>query len=136
MLFRFTSVVVATGLMLAMWGLTATRRVDSRAWVRPAGASHGPVKITRFYASVGLLHAGDKALLCYGVENAKSVKISPEIDYVYPSMNRCVEIGPEHTTHYTILAEGFDGRMASESFTLTVAELPAPTRKNLRIAGS
>jgi len=25
---------------------------------------------------------------------------------------------PEHTTHYTLLAEGFDGTVAARSFTL------------------
>lgn len=136
MLFRFTSLGVAAGLMVAMWGLTAMRRVDARAWVRPVGTPPGQVKILQFYASVGMLHVGGKALLCYGVENAKSVKISPALDNVYPSINHCVEIVPEHTTHYTILAEGYDGRVATQSFTLPVADIPRAPKHEIRYAGS
>jgi hypothetical protein len=66
--------------------------------------------------------------LCYGVENAKSVRISPSIPGVYPSTNRCLEIVPERTTHYTILAEGFDGRVATQSFTLAVQPRVLRTR--------
>jgi hypothetical protein len=136
MLFRFTSLGVATGLLFAMWGLNSSRRVEARAWVQPKGAPRGPVKILNFYASVGLLQAGEKALLCYGVENAKSVKISPALANIYPSANHCVAIGPQQTTHYTILAEGFDGRVAVESFTLPVAHQPPPPPKSVRFAGS
>src|SRR5215510_8898388 len=106
MLFRFTRLWVAAGLMVAVWALSVARRSDSTTtWVRPRS---GPVRIIQFYASVGMLVAGQKAQLCYGVENAKSVQISPMLDGVYPSYNHCLEIEPQHTTHYTILAEGYD----------------------------
>jgi hypothetical protein len=134
MLFRFTKLWVAVGLMLAVWALGLTRPPDTRKWVRPVGSPPGPVKILQFYASVGLLTQGDKALLCYGVENAKSVRISPTMDNVYPALNHCLEIGPEHTTHYTILAEGYDGRVATKSFTLPVQGIPAPPRTRVNYA--
>ena len=120
MLFRFTKIWVALGALAALLGLVAMRRSEPRAIVRPLGTKSGPVRILNFYANVGAVTMGEKALLCYGVENAKSVKISPAIPGVYPSPNRCVEIVPERTTHYTILAEGFDGRVATQSFTLPV----------------
>ena len=130
MLFRYTALWVAAGLILALWGLSAVRETPGTAWVRPIGAPPGPVKILQFYASVGALTVGEKALLCYGVENAKTVRISPTVEGVYPSTNHCLSIGPQHTTHYTILAEGFDGRVATQSFTLPVEALPpAPSRK-------
>jgi len=128
MLFRFTKIWIAVGLLAGIWALSAMRRTDSRAWVRPAGMARGPVRILQFYANVGILKSGDKALLCYGVENARSVKISPSLEGVYPSANHCLQIGPEHTTHYTILAEGYDGRVATQSFTLPVADLPRAPR--------
>jgi len=134
MLFRFTRIWVAMGLLAAVWALSAVRRGESRAWVRPVGTPRGPVKILQFYASVGLLKVGDKAQLCYGVENARSVKISPAVDDVYPSSNHCLQIGPDHTTHYTILAEGFDGRVATRSFTLPVTDLPRAPHRFLRYA--
>ena len=128
MLFRFTKFWVALGLLAAVWAMGTVRRVESRNWIRPVGTRPGPVRIIQFYASVRTLTVGDKALLCYGVENAKSVKIAPLMQSVYPSYNRCVEIGPEHTTHYTILAEGFDGRVAMKSFVLPVEAVPMPPR--------
>jgi hypothetical protein len=124
MLFRFTKLWVAVGLLVAMWALGTVRRSDPRAWVRPIGSRPGPVRILQFYASVGTLTAGQKALLCYGVENARSVRISPMLQEVYPSLSRCVEILPQHTTHYMIMAEGYDGQVATRSFTLAVQ--PAP----------
>src|SRR5690242_18627189 len=124
MLFRFTKIFVAAGLLAALWGLTAMRESDPRSWVRPAGSQPRPVRIVKFYASVGALTVGEKAMLCYGVENAKSVRISPLLQGVYPSTNHCLEIVPEHTTHYTILAEGFDGRVAMQSLTLPVQSKP------------
>jgi hypothetical protein len=134
MLFRFTKLWVAIGLMLALWALGLTREPQTRAWVRPVGVPPGPVKILQFYASVGMLTQGDKALLCYGVENAKTVRISPTIDNVYPALNHCLEIGPEHTTHYIIVAEGYDGRVATKSFTLPVQGIPAAPRRSVNYA--
>jgi hypothetical protein len=121
----FSTVFVAVGLLVAMWGLSAVDRSDRRAWVHPAG---GPVRILRFYASTGILTAGETARLCYSVENAKSVRISPMIQEVYSLPDHCLEIVPEHTTHYTLLAEGYDGTVATKSFTLQVEaeETPPP----------
>jgi hypothetical protein len=135
MLFRFTKLWVAIGLLIALWGLSAVRQSGPTRWIRPIGTPPGPVKILQFYASVGTLMHGDKALLCYGVENAKSVKISPMLDGVYPSLNHCLEIVPEHTTHYTIVAEGFDGKVAMQSFTLPVQDLPEAPPRRVHYAG-
>lgn len=128
MLFRFTKLWVAIGLLIALWALGTMRRSEPADWVRPIGTRPGPVRIVQFYASVKTLTAGDKALLCYGVENAKSVRIAPIPQEVYPSFNRCLEIVPEHTTHYTILAEGYDGKVAMRSFVLPVHAVPLPPR--------
>jgi hypothetical protein len=138
MLFRFTKLWVAIGLLIALWGLGTVRQSEPRAWVRPIGTRPGPVRIIQFYASVGILTAGDKALLCYGVENARSVRIAPLSQAVYPSYSRCLEIGPDHTTHYTILAEGYDGKVVMKSFTLAVQAVPAVPQivSEARIAGS
>jgi hypothetical protein len=123
----FSKVFFAVGLLVAMWGLSALDRSDRHTWVHPAGAS-GPVRILQFYASTGIVAAGEKARLCYSVENAKSVRISPMMQEVYPFPNHCLEIEPEHTTHYTLLAEGYDGVVATKSFTLQVEaeETPPP----------
>jgi hypothetical protein len=128
MLFRFTKLWVAIGLLITLWALGTVRRSEPAGWVRPIGTRPGPVRIVQFYASVRALTAGDKALLCYGVENARSVRIAPISQEVYPSFNRCLEIVPDHTTHYTILAEGFDGKVAIRSFILPVQAVPLPPR--------
>jgi len=73
---------------------------------------------------VGTLLPGQHAQLCYSVENAKSITISPAISRVYPSAGNCLEIGPDHTTHYTLQAEGFDGTTDTRSFTLSVQDEP------------
>jgi hypothetical protein len=92
------------------------------------------VRILRFYATTGSITQGDKAQLCYGVENAKSVRILPSIASVAPAANRCLEIVPEHTTHYTILAEGFDGNIVTRPLTLVVEIAPAPRRGRTHVA--
>ena len=124
----FSKVLFAVGLLVALWGLSALDRFDRRAWVHPAGSSaSGPVRILQFYANTGIVAAGKTARICYSVENAKSVRISPMLQEVYPFPNHCLEIEPEHTTHYTLLAEGYDGAVATKSFTLQVeAEESAP----------
>ena len=119
----FSKVFVAVGLLVAMWGLSAVDRTDRRSWIHPAG---GPVRILQFYASAGYLTAGETARICYSVENAKSVRISPMIQEVYFLPNHCLEIVPEHTTHYTLLAEGYDGAVAVKSFTLQVEAVEPP----------
>ena len=115
----FSKVFAAVGLLVAMWGLSVVDRSDRHTWVRPAGAS-GPVRILQFYASTGIVAAGESARICYSVENAKSVRISPMMQEVYPFPNHCLVIEPEHTTHYTLLAVGYDGAVATKSFTLQV----------------
>ena len=106
------------------------RRSDERVWLRPIGSRPGPVRIIQFYASAGIIAVGQKALLCYGVENARAVHISPTLTGVYPSPNHCLEIVPEHTTHYTLMAEGYDGHVATQSVTLSVQTTPPPARNS------
>jgi hypothetical protein len=124
----FGRVVGAIVLLAAAWGVSAVPDSPIRSWIPPVGAPRGPVRILRFYATTGSIALGDRAQLCYGVANAKSVRISPSIVPVVPAANRCLEIVPDHTTHYTILAEGFDGRLATRFLTLVVETAPAPPR--------
>jgi hypothetical protein len=126
-------VVAGVAMLLAMWGLSRLGEPADGSWVHLAGAAPGRVRILHFRASVGALMEGQKAQLCYGVENARSVRIAPgpEGAPLYPSPHRCVEIWPQHTTHYTLMAVGFDGSAATRSLTLPVqtAPLPAPEPK-------
>ena len=78
------------------------------------------VKILQFYAREGNVIEGSKSVICYGVLNAKSVRIVPPMEGVYPALSRCVEVAPQRETRYTLTAEGQDGRSVSESFVLSV----------------
>ncbi|MBZ5624396.1 MAG: hypothetical protein LAQ69_37720 [Acidobacteriia bacterium] len=89
------------------------------------------VKILQFYARDGSLTEGGTSVICYGVLNARSVRIDPPVESVSVSPNRCVEVAPERDTRYTLTAEGSDGHAVSESFVLKVkpdlAALPGIT---------
>ncbi len=129
---RFAKLFAAIALLAAVWALSFIRNGATRTWVHPSGRP-GPVRILRFYASVGAVLPGERATLCYGVENAKTVRISPLLPGIFPSPSHCLEVFPEHTTHYTILAEGYDGVVATRSLTLPV-ETSAPPRQVLHFA--
>jgi hypothetical protein len=133
MLLRFTKLFAAVALLAALWGLSRVHRSDDTSWVS-ASDTPGRVRILLFQANVGSLTQGEKAQLCYGVSNAKSVRISPVAVRVYPSANRCLEIVPLHTTHYMILAEGFDGSVVTRSFTLPVQAPPAEPPQPLQFS--
>jgi hypothetical protein len=124
----------AVVLLAVVWRLGDVGGPGPHSWIRPVGGPHGPVRILQFYATTGMLISGQKAQLCYGVENAKSVHISPRLPGVVPSANRCLEIVPERTTHYTILAEGFDGALVTRFITLVVEDAPETDRSGLNIA--
>lgn len=133
MLSQFARIFLAVGLLVALWGLSLARSPNARAWVHPLGTLPGPVRILRFDASVGTLAPGQTAQLCYAVQNAKLVRIAP-MQSADPAQQRCFDVVPEHTTHYTLLAEGFDGTVAARSFTLAVQRLPAARPSGLQYA--
>ncbi len=135
MLFRLLGrVVAAIAILAAAWGVGALPDSALRSWIPPVGGPRGPVRILRFYATTGMIVPGGKAQLCYGVENAKSVRIAPSIAPVTPAANRCLDIVPDHTTHYTILAEGYDGNIVNRSVTLVVETIPPPRHGRHQLA--
>lgn len=89
------------------------------------------VKILQFYARESAITEGQSTIICYGVVNAKSLRIDPPVDAVYPAINRCLTVEPERDTRYTLTAEGNDGQTATSEFTLAVkpdiANLPRIT---------
>ena len=82
------------------------------------------VKIVQFYSREGTMFEGSTTVLCYGVANARSVRIEPPVEGVSVSFNRCVDVAPEEDTRYTLTAEGNDGHTVSESFVLKVGPDP------------
>ena len=78
------------------------------------------VKILDFYGRDANMTEGDPTVLCYGVLNARAVRIEPAVEGVSPALSRCVAVAPEQDTRYTLYAEGNDGRTVAESFVLPV----------------
>jgi hypothetical protein len=76
--------------------------------------------IQSFYASAGVVHPGEKLQLCYGVANAKSVKLEPQENPVWPSYNRCVDVSPKKDTTYTLTIEDGAGHTQSQSLDIKV----------------
>ena len=126
---------IAAGLALAYCGWVFTDRyMTNSRWVRQVARSQAAarnpefdriyggssVKILSFYARDGDLLEGDRTVLCYGVLNARAVRIAPWVGEVTPSLSRCIPVAPEQDTRFTITAEGKDGRTVSETFVLPV----------------
>ena len=82
------------------------------------------LKIEQFYARSGEITDVENTVICYGVRNARAVRIDPPVAKLTPSLTRCIAIEPKHDTTYTLTAEGFDGATATASFDLKVK--PAP----------
>ncbi|MFY9530887.1 MAG: hypothetical protein WBC04_04990 [Candidatus Acidiferrales bacterium] len=92
------------------------RRADDQRTVDMLGGNR--FDILSFYASPGAIRRGDTAQLCYGVSNAKSVRLEPQADAVWPSYSRCIQVSPEKSTTYTLTAD--DGAGHSKTATLTI----------------
>ena len=78
----------------------------------------GEVKITQFYGQQ-LVAPGDTATLCYGVENAATVRLDPPVERVWPTLSRCFEVTPKATTRYLLTAGG-GGREVSQALEVRV----------------
>jgi len=76
--------------------------------------------IQSFYASPGAIHKGDSAQLCYGVANAKSVKLEPQPNAVWPSYARCVSVSPAKNTTYTLTVSDSSGNTKTQSLEVKV----------------
>jgi hypothetical protein len=92
------------------------RREEAQKVVEAYGG--GNVKILAFNASPGYIHRGETITLCYGVSNAKTVRIEPEVKDIWPSMSRCVDLSPKKDTTYTLTAQ--DDRGHTETAKLSV----------------
>lgn len=130
-LLPFTSIALVLTLVYAGW-IVLARRHANQASEQAAAAErakadreiaerygNGRVKILAFYASPAHLRPGEKGLVCYGVANAKTVRIEPGVEPVSPSMSRCIAIvAPAKDTEYTLTAQDADGHSDTQSFVL------------------
>ena len=116
---KFRHIVrLAIALLLFLFRLRPAR--FSRSPRPPALSGAQAVRITQFYAAAAKVGAGDKTMLCYGVENAKKVRLSPPVEEVWPATTRCFDVIPPHTTKYVLIAEDALGQAVSESATIEV----------------
>lgn len=95
----------------------AKRAEDDQKTVESLGGNQ--FEILAFYAP-GIIRRGDSGDLCYGVSNAKTVKIEPPVGGVWPSLSRCIPISPKTTTTYTLTADDGQGNTKTESLTVEV----------------
>ena len=79
------------------------------------------VKIVQFYSRTSRIAPDGVAVICYGVVNAKEVRIDPPVEKVWPALSRCFDVRPPHTARYTLTAEGEDHKPVSQSLEITVA---------------
>jgi hypothetical protein len=90
----------------------------------PPPPKAAPVRITQFYTTTPQLARGEKGLVCYGVENAKTVWLSPPRREVSAALSRCIDVEPAETTTYTLTAEG-EGGSVKQDVTVTLGAAKA-----------
>jgi hypothetical protein len=76
--------------------------------------------ILSFYASPAVIRRGESAQLCYGVANAKTVKLEPQPQPVWPSTAHCVDVSPIKSTTYTLAIEDAAGKTLSQDVEIRV----------------
>jgi hypothetical protein len=94
------------------------QREEDRATVEQMGGKD--LSILNFYAAPGAIHRGESAKLCYGVSNAKKVRLEPQSSPVWPSFSRCVDVSPTATTTYTLTIEDAAGNSKSQTLEVKV----------------
>ncbi|HWF06914.1 MAG TPA: hypothetical protein VG297_00545 [Bryobacteraceae bacterium] len=98
-----------------------------------SGCSHPAPKaekpnITQFKANPAVLAAGISGKLCYGVENAARLELTPRVEDILPASERCIDIAPKATTVYTLTAFGADPAAGQDMKQVEVKVGPPPPR--------
>lgn len=76
--------------------------------------------IQNFYAVPGAVRRGETVQLCYGVANAKTVKLEPQSNPVWPSYSRCVDVTPTKSTTYTLTIADAAGNTRTQTLEVKV----------------
>jgi len=130
---RYTWIGVAVVAIVVAWVLYA-RWDENRQAVRRAEEQRrqedariadmlggNRFEILQFYASPAEARTGEAINLCYGVSNAKSVKVEPQSIAVWPSFSRCLSVTPPAgSTTYTLTADDGAGHTKSQSVTVQI----------------
>jgi hypothetical protein len=96
----------------------AKQRSDAQRVYQEMGGNR--FDILNFYANPGRIEPGQSADLCYSVSNAKTVKLEPQSQPVWPAFIHCVQVSPSKTTTYTLTAEDAAGHAKSAQVTVQV----------------
>jgi hypothetical protein len=94
------------------------QREEDRTTVEQMGGKE--LAIQNFYAAPGVIRRGESTKLCYGVANAKKVRLEPQSNPVWPSFARCVDVSPTATTTYTLTIEDAAGNTKSQTLEVKV----------------
>jgi hypothetical protein len=111
-------------LLISAFVLTSCGSKPAPAASQDAAAAK-PVTILQFYPSSNQVPRGQQTLICYGVENAKSVRLEPPIEEIVPSMTRCIPYSPKASSEIKLIATGSDGSEVSKSFQIDVVAAAA-----------
>jgi hypothetical protein len=98
----------------------AAREQEQRQRTVDTVFGHGEIVFSGLSADKGVLKRGEHTNLCYGVENAKTVKLDPPVAQLRPIYHECIEIAPAKTTTYTVTADDGKGHTKSQSLTIRV----------------
>jgi hypothetical protein len=94
------------------------QREQDRATIEQMGGKE--LAIQNFYAIPAEIRRGQSVQLCYGVANAKTVKLEPQSNPVWPSYARCVDVSPIKTTTYTLTIADAVGNTKTQSLEVKV----------------
>jgi hypothetical protein len=97
---------------------TQKQQEQDRAALEQLGGKE--LAIQNFYASPGEIRRGETVQLCYGVANAKTVKLEPQPNPVWPSYARCVDVTPTKSTTYTLTIADAAGNTRTQSIKVKV----------------
>jgi hypothetical protein len=97
---------------------TQKQQEQDRAALEQMGGKE--LAIQNFYASPGMIRRGETVQLCYGVANAKSVKLEPQPNPVWPSYSRCVDVTPTKSTIYTLTIADAAGNTKTQTLEVKV----------------
>jgi hypothetical protein len=91
---------------------------NDRAAIEQLGGKE--LAIQSFYGNPASIKRGETAQLCYGVANAKTVKLEPQDSPVWPSHYRCVDVSPKKDTSYTLTIQDAAGNTQTQSIDIKV----------------
>jgi hypothetical protein len=94
------------------------QKEEDRRAVEQLGGNEFTIQM--FYASPGIIRRGESSSLCYGVSNAKTIKLEPPDMTVWPSPNRCADVSPKKTTTYTLTIADAAGTTKTQSLEIKV----------------